>query len=109
MFRFRSSPVQSPTDGSPHGRLLRSYFYFSALLISLGLIGTGLLNLYFTYHDTRRQISRLHQEFANGAAVRIDRFLQGIEQGLRMAAKAREIATDGLTEKYRYEMERLLL
>src|ERR1043166_801870 len=109
MFRFRSSPARPLANGSPQGRLLRSYFYFSALLIILGLIGSGLLNLYFTYRDTSRQISRLHQEFANGAAVRIDRFLQGIEQGLRMTAKAREIATDGLTEKYRYEMERLLL
>lgn len=88
---------------------MRRYFYFSALLISLGLIGSGLLNLYFTYRDTRRQISRLHEEFANGAAVRIDGFLHGVEQSLRIAAKAHEIATDGLTENYRYEMERLLL
>ena len=51
----------------------------------------------------------MHQEVANGAAVRIDRFLNSIEQGLRIAARSREIATDGLTENYRYEMERLLL
>ena len=109
MFAFRSSPAQPAASNFPRRRLLRRYFYFSALLISLGLISSGLLNLYFTYRDTRRQISRLHQEVANGAAVRIDRFLNSIEQGLRITAKAREIATDGLTENYRYEMERLLL
>lgn len=109
MFRFRSSSGHEAASPPPQGRLLRRYFYFSALLISLGLIGSGLLNLYFTYRDTRSHISRLHQEVANGAAVRIQDFLDSIEQGMRMAAKAHEIATDGLTQNYRFEMERLLL
>lgn len=109
MFWFRSSPGGAAASSPPQGRLLRRYFYFSAALISLGLIGSGLLNLYFTYRDTRSHISRLHQEVANGAAVRIQDFLDSIEQGMRMAAKAHEIATDGLTQNYRFEMERLLL
>lgn len=72
-------------------------------------MGSGLLNLYYTYRDTRQQISRLHQEVANGAAVRIDGFLNNVEEGLRLTAKAHGLATDGLTDNFRFEMERLLL
>ena len=46
---------------------------------------------------------------ANGAAFRIEQFIAGIERGMRATAKSRDMAVEGLSPKYKFELERLLL
>ena len=91
------------------GRLVRHYFATSLVLISGGLIVSGLIELYFSYHDTRDHIALLQQEMAKSAAFRIEQFILGIERGMRATAKTRDMAVEGLSPKYKFELERLLL
>src|SRR5262245_39586428 len=95
--------------GRRRGRLVRHYFATSLVLIGGGLIVSGLVELYFSYHETRDHIALLQQEMASAAAFRIEQFITGIERGMRAIAKSRDMAVEGLSPKYKFELERLLL
>ena len=107
--KFLDFPFVKLFRGRRRGRLVRHYFATSLVLIGGGLIVSGLVELYFSYHDTRDHIALLQQEMANGAAFRIEQFIAGIERGMRATAKSRDMAVEGLSPKYKFELERLLL
>jgi signal transduction histidine kinase len=107
--KFLDFPLVKFLRGRRRGRLVRHYFATSFVLIGGGLIVSGLIELYFFYHDTRDHIALLQQEMANGAAFRIEQFMLGIERGMRATAKSRDMAVEGLSPKYKFELERLLL
>ena len=101
------SKIQNPF-GRRRGRLVRNYFLISVLLISGGLITSGLVEIYFSYRQSREQLAVLQQEVANAAAFKIERFIQDIEIALRTATRSNEIALKGITPEYRFELKRLL-
>jgi signal transduction histidine kinase/HAMP domain-containing protein len=107
--KFLALPFVKLFRGRRRGRLVRHYFATSLVLIGGGLIVSGLVELYFSYHDTRDHIALLQQEMANGAAFRIEQFILGIERGMRATAKSRDMAVEGLSPRYKFELERLLL
>ena len=107
--KFLDFRFVKPFRGRRRGRLVRHYFATSLVLIGGGLIASGVVELYFSYHDTRDHIALLPQEMANGAAFRIEQFVAGIERGMRATAKSRDMAVEGLSPKYKFELERLLL
>jgi signal transduction histidine kinase len=107
--KFLALPFVKLFRGRRRGRLVRHYFATSLVLIGGGLIVSGLVELYFSYHDTRDHIALLQQEMANGAAFRIEQFILGIERGMRATAKSRDMAVEGISPKYKFELERLLL
>ena len=94
--------------GRSRGRLVRHYFYISLILISGGLITSGILEIYFHYQESREQLALLQQEVASGAAFKIDQFINEIEAAMKATSKSREIAEHGLTQGYRFELKRLL-
>jgi len=91
------------------GRLVRHYFFISLILISGGLITSGLLEIYFRYKESQEQITLLHQEAAAAAAFKIERFVQEIESVMKAATRSRDIALKGLTPEYKFELEKLLI
>jgi signal transduction histidine kinase len=91
------------------GRLVRHYFFISVLLIGGGLIASGLLEVYFRYQETRKNLALLQQEITAGAAFKIERFIQEIERTMKGATRSRDTAPRGLTPEYRFELEKLLL
>ena len=95
--------------GRHRGRLVRHYFFISVILISAGLITSGLLEIYFRYKESQEQITLLHQEAAAAAAFKIERFIQEIESAMKAATRSREIALKGLTPEYKFELEKLLI
>ena len=107
--KFLELPFIKLFRGRRRGRLVRHYFATSLVLIGGGLIASGVVELYFSYHDTRDHIALLQQEMASGAAFRIEQFIASIERGMRATAKSRDMAVEGLSPKYRFELERLLL
>ncbi len=107
--KFLELPFIKLFHGRRRGRLVRHYFATSLVLIGSGLIVSGLMELYFSYHDTRDHIALLQQEIANGAAFRIEQFIRDIERGMRATVKTRDVAAEGLSPKYKFELERLLL
>ena len=62
--------------------LFLKYFAFIGLLVSVGLIASGAIGLYFSYQETRNSLVSLQREKALTAAVRIEHFLRDIESQL---------------------------
>ena len=91
------------------GRLVRHYFFASVILISGGLITSGLLELYFRYQESWEHFGKIQKEVAAGAAFKIENFVDEIERSIRAATKTREIVRDGLTPEYQWELRRLLV
>jgi hypothetical protein len=66
-------------SGHRRGRLVGDYFFFSAVLISGGLITSGLLEMYFRYHENREYVALMQRDVADRAAFRIGLFIKKIE------------------------------
>jgi signal transduction histidine kinase len=94
--------------GRGGGRLVRHYFLTSMLLIAGGLITSGLLEVYFRYHESREQLALLQKEAAAVAALKIEKFIHEIETAMRSAARGRDISREGIASDYRFEIKRLL-
>ena len=103
------SKIQNYRSGQKHRRLVRHYFLISVVLISGGLITSGLSELYFRYRESAADLMRLQQEITSGAASKIEQFVQEIERTTRGATKSREITENGLSPEYRFELRRLLV
>ena len=101
--------IQNKRAEQKHSRLVRHYFLISLVLISGGLITSGLSELYFRYRESAADLVRLQQEITSGAASKIEQFVQEIERTTRGAAKSREITEKGLSPEYRFELRRLLV
>jgi signal transduction histidine kinase len=102
------SKIQNRRIRQKRGRLVRHYFLISVVLISGGLITSGLSELYFRYRESAADLVRLQQEITSGAASKIEQFVHEIERTTRGAAKSREITEKGLSPEYRFELRRLL-
>jgi signal transduction histidine kinase len=102
------SKIQNRRIRQKRGRLIRHYFLISVVLISGGLITSGLSELYFRYRESAADLVRLQQEITSGAAAKIEQFVHEIERTTRGAAKSREITEKGLSPEYRFELRRLL-
>ncbi|MBI2361036.1 MAG: cache domain-containing protein, partial [Deltaproteobacteria bacterium] len=103
------SKFQIKRVGQKRGRLVRHYFLISVVLISGGLITSGLLELYFRYRESWEQLVRLQQEITASAAFKIERFIREIEQTMRATTRSREITEKGISPEYHFELRRLLV
>ena len=103
------STIQNKRVRWKRARLVRHYFLLSLVLISGGLITSGLSELYFRYRESAADLVRLQQEITSGAATKIEQFVREIERTTRGAAKSREITEKGLSPEYRFELRRLLV
>jgi signal transduction histidine kinase len=108
-------PTAANSNGNPpgtavhKGRLIRRYFITSAILISGGLITSGVLELYFRYQENWQNLARLQDEITTGAVFKIEQFIAEIERAMRGTTKNPEIAEKGLSREYHVEMRRLLV
>ena len=62
-------------DRRPRRRLLRKYVALVAALVVAALLTSGLTELYFSYQDNKKALSRIQSEKASSAAASIDEFL----------------------------------
>ncbi len=107
--KLRSFLSLRKTGAQRRERLVRDYFLISVALIGGGLITSGLVEIYYRYHESRGQLARLQKEIAAGAAYKIEHFVDEIHNILKGATKSRDIAPKGLTADFRFELEKLLL
>ena len=89
-----------------HGRLLRHYFLFSALLIAGGLIASGVLETYFHYRESMEQLAFQQREAANVAALKIQTFIHDIETVMKAATKYQNTGQE-TTADYEFELKKL--
>jgi signal transduction histidine kinase len=78
------------------------------VLVSGGLLSSGAVELFFRYRESVEAIGALQREMAQGAAFKIQKFVEDIEKTLRAATQVQEIITAGLTDAYRFELLKLL-
>src|SRR5262245_44416581 len=94
--------------GRHGGRLVRRTFLIALALVCGGLLTSGVVELIFRYRESVAAIGALQQEMAQGAAFKIQQFVQDIERTLRASSQTQEIVTSGLTEPYKFELLKLL-
>ena len=102
---IKSSSLLASTTG---GRLLRRTFLVSLLFVSVGLIASGGLELFFSYRENIQALGELQRETAQGAAFKIHQFVADIEKTMRSSTQNQEIVTQGLTQSFRFELIKLL-
>ncbi len=66
----------------PRAGLFLKYFAFIGLLVSVGLVASGGIGLYFSYREIHDNLLNLQRSKAETAAVRIEPFLRDIENQL---------------------------
>ena len=104
--RDQSAHAISGSGGG--GRLLWRTFVIALLLVSGGLLTSGVVELVFRYRESVESIGALQREMAQGAGFKIQQFVQDIEKTMRATTQTREIALVGLTDAYWFELIKLL-
>jgi signal transduction histidine kinase len=95
-------------DSRTGGRLLRRTFLISLLLVSIGLVVSGAVELFFSYKEKIAALGELQREIAQGAAFKIQQFVDDIEKTMRATTQTQGIVTNGLTQDFRFELIKLL-
>ena len=92
----------------PKRRLFWKYAVILVVLVGGALIVSGLIDLLFTYRDTRNTLADFQREKATAAAGTIEQFFDGIEWQVRQAAKTPRAASSSGLELRRLDYLRLL-
>ena len=75
-----------PGRGAHHGRLFRKYLLLILTLVSVALVVSGAISVYFSYQEHKSALAGLQHEKAVGAASRIEQYMRQISQQLSYAA-----------------------
>src|SRR5436309_378867 len=87
--------VETPTVRRMHrGRLFRKYLLLILTLVTIALLASGAISVYFTYQETKSALASLQHEKALAAASRIEQYIRQIEQQLAYAALPQLDASD---------------
>jgi len=96
----------APVLPSRRGRLFRKYLLLILTLVTIALLASGAISVYFTYQETEASLANLQHEKALAAASRIEQYIHQIEQQLGYAALPQLDASD--VELRRIEFLKLL-
>ena len=92
----------------PKHRLFWKYAVILVALVGGALIVSGVIDLLFTYRDTRNTLAEFQREKATSAAATIEQFLDDIEWQVQQAAKTPRVASSTRLELRRPDYLRLL-
>ena len=87
-------------------RLFWKYVIFFSLLVTVALLASGLIEIYFSYQESKDVLSALQREKAQAAAVRIESFITEIERQMGWVTQPRAVAAAPL-EQRRFDFYRL--
>ncbi|HXG53650.1 MAG TPA: GAF domain-containing protein [candidate division Zixibacteria bacterium] len=90
------------------GRLVRQYFLIFVALTAGGLIASGLLEIYFRYHESREEIGLRQAQVAGRVAADIAAYFLQIEKEMKIASTNRAIANRRFSAEYKFELMKLL-
>ena len=83
-----AAPVAADVHSSHRGRLFRKYLLLILSLVTIALLASGAIGIYFSYQENRAALGSVQHEKAVAAASRIEQYIIGIEQQLKYAALA---------------------
>ena len=87
-------------------RLFWKYVVFFSLLVTVALLASGMVEIYFSYQESKEVLSALQREKAQAAAVRIEGFITEIERQMGWVTQPRAVAGATL-EQRRFDFFRL--
>ncbi len=99
-------PAPPPARSTHRGRLFRKYLLLILSLVTLVLLISSGINLYFSYRENRAALASLQHEKAVGAASRIEQYVRQVSQQLAYASLPQLDASD--VEARRIEFLKLL-
>jgi signal transduction histidine kinase len=84
----------------PHRRLIWKYTTVVVALVAAAIVSVGLTELYFSYQDSKRALTRVEQDKANTAASLIEQTMQDVLRELEgLAQPTTGKGKAGLTER----------
>ena len=90
------------------GSLFRKYVVLLAVLVSVELIASGALEVYFSYQENKQALVTLQREKALGAASRIEQFVKEVERQIGWTTQPSIVAPAAAMEQRRADYFRLL-
>ncbi len=81
-----ATPAAAPVHAMRRGRLFRRYLLLILTLVTIALLASGAISIYFTYQETKSALASLQHEKALAAASRIEQYILQIERQLDYAA-----------------------
>ncbi len=90
------------------GTLFRKYALYCAGLVSIALLASGVIGLYFSYQEQRSLLDEAQREKVRTAAVRIEHFARVIEGQLRAALLVEQAGIEQSADERHLELIRLL-
>jgi signal transduction histidine kinase len=94
---------------NPRRRLVRKYVVLFVLLVSGALLSSGLIEIYFSYKESRAALVALQGEKALGVASRIEQFVKEVERQLAWTTEPVLAPTGSVIEQRRFDFVRLQL
>jgi len=88
-------------------RLFRKYVVPFVAVVSWALLTNGLLEIYFTYQESREQVAQLQREKANAAALRIEHFVREIERQMGWTTQPQVVPVPAALEQRQIDYVRL--
>src|SRR5258706_11029999 len=104
-----NAAVDQPSDPNDHrysGRLFRKYLLLILSLVTIALLASGAISVYFSYQENKSALASLQHEKALAAATRIEQYIEQIVKQLVYAALPQLDASD--VELRRIEFLKLL-
>ena len=90
------------------GRLFRKYVVVFVVLVGGVLLLSSVVELYFSYRETRNALARLEREKAVGAAAKIEQFVKAIEDQVRSTSSATLVESQSALAEREIDYLRLL-
>src|SRR6267143_3081719 len=88
-------------------RLFRKYVVPFVAVVSGALLTNGLVEIYFTYQESRAQLAQIQREKASAAALRIEQFVREIEHQMGWTTQPQVVAVAGALEQRQIDYVRL--
>ena len=82
----RPLAVPAPVPDAHSGRLFRKYLLLILSLVTIVLLASSGINLYFSYQENRAALGQLQREKALGAASRIEQYIRQVSRQLEYAS-----------------------
>src|SRR5438132_1993525 len=95
-------------DPWTRNRLFRKYVVPFVAVVSGALLTNGLVEIYFTYQESRAQLAQIQREKASAAALQIEQFVREIERQMGWTTQPQVVAVPGALEQRQIDYVRLL-
>src|SRR5262249_47894581 len=89
-------------------RIVRRYFFIFASLVGGSLLAALFLEMGLRFEEAHRTLDAVHRQMAELAALRIQNYIDGVAETVRLAAQPRRLADGHVTDDYVADLHSLL-